>query len=125
MMPLALKMCILALFLQLVCKCCSLFSPLLWKHRIQLVTWHTLRLLRKGHQALVTLGVHGGARPCPQCVPTVCAQRWPGPGSRGPLGDRECPGPITEVLGFVLGCVVHLPFALSWHREVTKWPLWL
>lgn len=28
-----------------------------------------VRLARKGHQALVTLGVRGGARPCLQCVP--------------------------------------------------------
>lgn len=40
----ALKMCILALFHHLVCKCCSLFSPLLWRHQIQLVTWHTTGL---------------------------------------------------------------------------------
>lgn len=63
---------------------------------------------------------------CPQRVPRdehtgSRGQSW----LTGPLGDREPPGPIAGLVGFVLGCTVRLPFALSWHTEVTKWPPWL
>lgn len=38
-----------------------------------------VRLARKGHQALVTVDVHGGARPCLQCVPGAGQGREQGP----------------------------------------------